>query len=124
MTIKTEFDFTLPRGYVDSNGQVWNQGSMRLATAKDEINTLGDPRVQANPAYMPVLLLTRVLTNLGELKEITTQVVEELFASDLVYLEDLYIRLNCAETVLLGAACPDCGYRFKLQTAPLEDHAS
>jgi len=123
MDHQTEFDFTLPRGYVDSKGQVWKRGCMRLATAMDEINTMDDPRVQANPAYLPVLLLARVLCRLGNLNEVTPRMIENMFASDLSYLEDLYIRLNSVETVMVGAVCPQCSSRFRLQIAPLENIA-
>lgn len=119
MDYQTEFEFTLPRGFVDSNGQVWKQGCMRLAMAMDEINSMDDPRVQANPAYLPVLLLSQVVCRLGIYNEITPRIIEKLFASDLAYLEDLYMRLNSAETVTVGAVCPNCSNRFQLQIAPL-----
>ncbi len=120
MGFQTEFDFTLPRGYLDSNGGLHASGVMRLAVALDEIDSLQDPRVQANEAYLPVLLLSRVVTSLGSLASVTPQVIERLFASDMAYLEDLYIRINSPESVVLGAVCPHCGSQFKLQIAPLE----
>lgn len=120
MTFETEFDFTLPRGYIDANGAVQRQGRIRLATARDEIQCWQDPRVQANDAYLPVLLLSRVIVRLGDLPAVSPQVVEGLFASDLAYLEDLYQRLNSPQAVFVGAACPKCGAQFALQVAPLE----
>jgi hypothetical protein len=92
---------------------------MRLATARDEIESIQDPRVQENEAYLPVLLLQRVITRLGALPAVTPQVVEDLFASDLSYLEDLYLRLNSHEVVQVGAVCPHCSAHFRLQVAPL-----
>ena len=89
--LKTEFEFRLPRGYLDTHGRLQREGVMRLALARDEIESLQDPRVQENEAYLPVLLLQRVITRLGELAEITPEVIENLFASDLAYLEDLTI---------------------------------
>jgi hypothetical protein len=119
MEFATEVEFTLPRGYVDASGRVQRQGRMRLATALDEIQAIGDPRVQANEAYLPVVLLNRVVTALGDLPAITPQVIEGLFAADLAYLEDLYQRLNMAETIVVGAVCPQCSTQFQLQVAPL-----
>lgn len=117
--LQTEFDFILPRGYPDASGNLQRQGVMRLATARDEIECLQDPRLQENEAYLPVLLLQRVITRLGTLPVITPQVVEDLFASDLAYLEDLYLRLNSHEVVQVGAICPKCSNHFRLQVAPL-----
>jgi hypothetical protein len=119
MSIQTEFNFTLPRGYVDSLDEVHREGIIRLATALDEIESLQDPRVQANNAYLPVVLLSRVIARLGSLTAVTPQVVERLFASDLAYLEDLYQRLNNPEDIILGAICPHCSQQFQIQVAPL-----
>lgn len=93
-TLQTEFDFTLPRGYVDRDGNVHKTGRMRLATAKDEIEPLRDPRVRANQAYLVIILLARVITKLGTVEFIDTGVVENLFSADLAYLQDFYRRIN------------------------------
>jgi hypothetical protein len=119
MTLQTTLDFTLPRGYVDANGQVHRQGVMRLALAIDEIQAIQDARVQANEAYLPVLLLQRVIMRLGDFSPVTAQVIEGLFASDLAYLEDLYLRFNSPEALVMGATCPACGSAFPIQVAPL-----
>lgn len=92
--LQTEFEFTLPLGYVDADGDVHKEGVMRLATAADEILPLRDPRVQNNPAYLVVILLSRVITRLGTLSQITPQVIEGLFAADLAYLQDRYNTIN------------------------------
>jgi hypothetical protein len=120
MSLQTVFPFTLPRGFVDASGLVHQPGRMRLATARDEIEAYNDPRVQANEAYLPVVLFSRVIVQLGSLAAITPQVIEELFASDLAYLEDLYQRINSPGRVLLGVACPNCGAPFQIQVAPLD----
>lgn len=119
MSFATEFVFTLPRGYIDTAGQVHRTGRMRLATARDEIQALQDPRVQANEAYLPVLLLSRVLTQLGVLPGITPEIIADLFVIDFAYLEDLYQRLNSPEPVVIGAVCPYCSGQFQLQVTPL-----
>lgn len=119
MSDQLEFEFTLPRGYVDSAGDVHRVGRMRLATALDEIEPMQDPRVETNESYLPVLLLSRVLTQLGSFTNVTPAIVEGLFASDLAYLQDLYLRLNSPENVVVTTACPNCNHRFNIQVAPL-----
>jgi len=94
MTLQTEFEFTLPKGYLDSNGILHRQGLMRLARALDEIIPLKDPRVKANPAYATVIMLSRVILRLGALEAITPVVIENLFAVDLDYLQKFYRRIN------------------------------
>src|SRR5215211_4702041 len=86
--LQTEYEFTLPRGYVDSSGDLHRKGVMRLATAMDEIAPLRDPRVRANQAYLTILLLARVVTKLGTLADVNTGVVEGLFSADLAFLQD------------------------------------
>jgi hypothetical protein len=94
MAFQTEVEFTLPKGYLDSDGQLHKNGVMRLATAADEILPLKDPRVQQNQAYLVIIVLARVVTKLGSLPDVNTKVIEGLFASDLSYLQTLYERLN------------------------------
>ena len=117
----THFEFTLPKGYVDSNGNLHRQGEMRLATALDEIEPLQDPRVRRNEAYLPVLLLARVVERLGTLEAVTPAIIESLFAGDLAYLQDLYLRLNSSDRVVVAAVCPHCNNQFQLQVAPLAE---
>lgn len=118
--MELEFPFILPRGYMDAAGQVQREGTMRLATAIDEIEAIHDGRVVANEAYLPVALLSRVITRLGNLPAVTPSIVEQLYAADLAYLEDFYLRLNVHEQVTVGAICPHCGTSFQLQVAPLD----
>jgi len=94
MAFQTETEFTLPKGFVDADGTLHREGRMRLATAADEILPLKDPRVKANPAYLAIIVLSRVVTRLGSLPDVSTRVVEGLFASDLNYLQDLYETFN------------------------------
>jgi hypothetical protein len=96
---RTEFEFTLPKGFVDDTGVVHKRGVMRLATAADEILPLRDPRVQSNPAYLTIIVLARVITRLGSLPQIDAQLIEALFASDLEYLRQLYDEINAIEEV-------------------------
>ncbi|MDD3246399.1 MAG: phage tail assembly protein [Methanosarcina sp.] len=115
MTFQTEFEFTLPKGYVDGEGNLQKKGIMRLATAADEILPLKDPRVQGNPAYLTVILLSRVITKLGGLQIISTKVIEDLFASDLAYLQDFYGRINDSSSASIRAICPKCGNDFEVE---------
>lgn len=115
--LQTEFEFTLPRGYVDEQGTLHRHGTMRLATALDEIEPLQDPRVRANEGYLSILLLTRVVTRLGELGQPTAAVVERLFSADFAYLQELYRRVNELESSLIETQCPTCGSRFALDLA-------
>lgn len=98
--IQTEFEFTLPKGYLDEAGNLHRKGVMRLATAIDEIVPLRDPRVRSNPAYATVIILSRVITKLGALEEISPQVVEGFFACDLSYLQKFYRQINELEEPL------------------------
>jgi len=94
---QTEIEFELPKGYLDESGELHKRGMMRLATAADEILPLRDPRVQQNEAYLAVIVLARVITRLGSLTDVSTGVIERLFASDLGYLQRLYERFNSTE---------------------------
>ncbi len=114
MKLQTEFEFTLPRGYVDGEGNLHCHGVMRLSTAADEITPLRDPRVKSNQAYLVIILLARVITKLGDLPDVNTRVVEGLFSADLAYLQDLYRRINENGHTLAGVACPECGHKFEV----------
>ncbi|HEY7343073.1 MAG TPA: hypothetical protein VH591_19525 [Ktedonobacterales bacterium] len=115
--LQTEFEFTLPRGYIDEHGTLHRQGTMRLATAIDEIEPLQDPRVRANEGYLGIILLSRVVTRLGDLGQPTANVIEQLFSSDFAYLQDLYRRVNEMESSVIETQCPTCGSRFALDLA-------
>jgi hypothetical protein len=109
--LRTEFDFVLPRGYVDAEGVVHRTGTMRLATARDELLPLYDGRVKERPEYLSVVLLARVVTRLGDV-EPTDWVIEHLFASDLAFLQDLYRRINQEGHTRAAIQCPACQHDF------------
>lgn len=113
--LQTEFEFTLPRGYVDSEGNLHKHGVMRLATAADEILPLRDPRVKANQAYLVVILLSRVITKLDNLSEINTKVIEALFSADLAYLQNFYRQINEDGHTMIEATCPECKKSFGVE---------
>jgi len=114
MALQTEFEFSLPRGYVDSEGNLHNQGRMRMATAMDEIAPLRDLRVKGNQAYLAVILLARVITKLGSLPEVNTGVIEKIFSADFSYLQDFYRRINENGTAKMSTACPECNHEFEV----------
>ena len=111
----TEIDFELPKGYVDAEGNLHRTGVMRLATAADEIYPLKDPRVQNWPAYLIVILLSRVVTRLGSVTDVNPGVIESLFSEDLAYLQDLYNRVNGLTPRTVAAECPHCGRRHEVE---------
>lgn len=117
--LQTEFEFTLPRGYVDEQGTLHREGVMRLATAMDEITPLRDPRVRNNEAYLTVVLLSRVITRLGTLRQVSTGVIENMFAADLAFLQDFYRRINEEGLIMQKCTCPNCGHEFEVEVVRL-----
>lgn len=112
--LQTEFEFTLPFGFVDDAGTLHREGNMRLATARDEVEVAGDPRVRANEAYAPIVLLGRVVTRLGGVSTIGPALIERLYAADFGYLQAMFVRLNDAGEQLVETECPACSTRFPL----------
>jgi hypothetical protein len=115
--MRTEFDFLLPRGYVDATGTVHRSGTMRLATARDELVPLRDDRVRENSAYLTVVLLARVITRIGSIEDIHAGIIEDLFASDLAFLQDLYRRVNVEGHAKAAVTCPSCEHDFAVDVA-------
>jgi hypothetical protein len=112
---QTEFEFTLPCGYLDDEGTLHRDGVMRRATAADEILPLKDPRVQKNQAYPVVILLSRVVTRLGGVSQMTPKVIENLYATDLAYLQNLYNEINQLGNGHLPVTCPECQHTFEVE---------
>jgi hypothetical protein len=108
MKLQTEFPFKLPKGFVDYEGNLHRDGTMRLATALDEIQPLRDPRVKQNQAYLVIILLSRVVTKLGTITEVSPAIVESLFSTDLAYLQGFYRRINMDSSELFKVTCPNC----------------
>jgi hypothetical protein len=116
--LQTEFEFILPKGYVDADGALHREGTMRLATAMDEIAPLRDPRVKSNQAYLSVVVLSRVVTRLGKISDINANLVESLFTADLAYLQDFYRQINSDEgSSSMTVTCPECQHSFEVETA-------
>jgi hypothetical protein len=113
MVLQTEYEFTLPKGYVDGDGTLHKNGVMRLAAAADEILPMKDPRVQNNPAYLSIILLSRVITKLGDLQGINPGVIEKLFVEDLTFLQEFYKTINGNGNVMMKVKCPNCGENFE-----------
>jgi hypothetical protein len=119
--MRTEVEFTLPRGYVGADGTVHREGAMRLATARDEIEPLRDAEVRSNEAYLSVLLLARTITRLGDVSDVTPDLVEGLYAVDFDHLQRLYERINSDGEAVGVVDCPDCGHRFEVDLTEIED---
>jgi hypothetical protein len=119
MSLQTEFEFTLPLGYVDGDGNLHKRGVMRLATAMDEIAPLRDKRVQGNQAYIVIILLSRVITKLGTLSSVNTGVIENLFAADLAYLQAFYRQITDEGKTPIPVACPNCQTAFAVDLVDL-----
>ena len=112
MELQTMYPFRLPRGYVDGEGTLHREGQMRLATAGDELSALRDPRVKADESYMNPLILSKVITMLGTLPEVTPEVIERLFIADMEFLQDMYDTINKADKPQIQVTCPHCGKQF------------
>jgi hypothetical protein len=119
MSLQTEFEFTLPIGFVDREGNEHKTGTMRLATAMDEITPLNDMRVQSNEAYLVIVLLARVVTQLGTLPQVNTSVIENLFAADLAYLQEFYRQINETGKTTRPVLCPHCNGELEVDLAKL-----
>jgi hypothetical protein len=119
--MRTEVPFTLPQGYVDGDGNVHREGRMRLATARDEIEPLGDAAVRQNQAYLSVLLVARTVTRLGDVTEITPSLVEGLYAGDFDHLQRLYERINSNGDSVGVVRCPNCAHDFEVDMTEIED---
>ncbi|MDX3610449.1 MULTISPECIES: hypothetical protein [Streptomyces] len=113
-SLRTEFGFELPRGYVDDEGQVHRQGTMRLATARDELRPQIDLRVKENPAYLSVVLLSQVITRLGPITDVHTGIVERMYATDVAFLQDFYRRINSEGHTHAAVTCPLCQGSFEV----------
>jgi hypothetical protein len=119
--MKSEYAFNLPKGLVDSEGNVHREGTMRLATARDEIEPLRDPEVRRNEAYLSVLLLARTVTRIGDITEITPEVIEALYAADFDHLQRLYERVNTDGETVGDVHCPECSHEFEVDLTDIED---
>jgi hypothetical protein len=119
--VQTEIAFTLPRGYVDESGTVHRDGTMRLATARDEIEPLREVAVRQNQAYLTILLLARTVTRIGTVTEITPDLVERLYAADFDHLQRLYERINSDGEAVGVVSCPSCAHEFEVDLTEIED---
>lgn len=121
MFFSTEFEFTLPKGYLGTDGKICKKGKMRLATAADEILPMRDPRVQQNPSYLSVILLARVITELENQKVIDTHVIENLYTTDFTYLQSFYKEINEISKPVVTTICPECHKNIKVEVSLLRE---
>lgn len=109
---QTEYEFTLPKGYLSPEGNCCRHGIMRMATARDEIDAMKDFRVKNTPDYMSVILLSKVISRFEGVEEVTPELIERLFASDFTFLQNMYETINSAEDPVIQVQCPHCGKTF------------
>lgn len=121
MALQTEIDFSLPKGLMEEDGTLHKDGKMRLATAADEILPLKDPRVQQNPSYLTIIVMSRVISKLGNVPHINPGIIEKLYASDLSYLQELYQTMNSDGNGASQAVCPNCEHKFTVHSNGLEE---
>jgi hypothetical protein len=119
--MQTEIAFTLPKGYVDARGNVHRDGTMRLATARDEIEPLRAAEVRQNHAYLTILLLSRTITRIGDVTTIEPELVEGLYAADFDHLQRLYERINSSDEAVGVVSCPACRHDFEFELTEIED---
>lgn len=112
MLIQTEYEFTLPRGYVNQEGTVCRKGIMRLATARDELEAMRDTKVKLDPDYLSVILLSKVVVKLEGVEEVSGEVIEKLFTADFAFLQSMYETINNVEEPKIQVQCPHCGKTF------------
>lgn len=112
--MQTIYEFTLPRGYIDGNGECHRNGKMRLATAGDEISATRDPRVISNPSYLTVVVLSKVITEIEGIEMVTATIIERLFTADMAFLQDMYQRINDVESPVMTVVCENCGKEIKV----------
>ena len=111
----TVYEFELPKGYLDAAGNLHKKGKMRLATAGDELTAARDPRVAANSAYLSVVLLSKVITELEGIEAVGAGMIEQFYTADLTFLQDMYERINSAEPLSMHVTCPHCGSGHEVQ---------
>lgn len=112
--MQTVYEFELPKGIVDSHGQLHKKGKMRLATAGDEIGAARDPRVLMNPSYLTIVVLSKVVTEIEGMEAVSAALMESMYTADLAFLQDMYQRINDVEPPVMKAVCPACGEAFEV----------
>jgi hypothetical protein len=115
---QTEFSFQLPKGFLDDQGNLHRNGKMRLATAKDEMVCLQDPRVQADPIHGALVMLAQVITQLGDLQQITPEQIGNLYRPDFQYLKTFYEQIHQDGKAQLTVQCPNCQHGFSVELSP------
>lgn len=112
--MQTTYEFDLPKGYVDQDGNMHKRGRMRLATAGDEISATRDPRVLNNPSYLTVVVLSKVIMEIEGVEMVTTSLIEKLFTADMAFLQDMYQKINNVDSVMIQVVCPQCGHTHEV----------
>lgn len=113
--LTTTFDFILPRGLLDSAGNLHRRGNMRLATAKDEVIVQKNKAAQDNEVSAAIVMLSQVIIRLGDLVQVSPELLENLFSRDLAYLREFYNRVNQQGNAQIDTQCPNCNHEFSTE---------
>lgn len=112
MELQQEYEFTLPKGYRSSSGELWKHGAMRLATAKDEMEAMNHPKAKAMSEYVTIVLLSKVIIRLENEITITPEMIETFYSADVNFLQHMYQTINQEELAYIHVVCPHCGKEF------------
>ncbi|MEM6611765.1 MAG: hypothetical protein AAF652_05820 [Cyanobacteria bacterium P01_C01_bin.72] len=97
---QTKFNFSLPVGLLDTASTTHKSGIIRRATGADELALTKNPPTWDNPSYGVLVILSRTIVRLGDLSDITTELLEQLFLPDLNYLLKFYNAIALPEARL------------------------
>ena len=111
--IRTEYTYTLPKGYVDKDGNLHREVVIREITGADQESMLS-PQLRQNPAKMLSALLARVIVRLGTLEKsrIDTGVTAAMVKSDRDFLIMKLKEIDTGPDMEIKVECPDCGKKF------------
>jgi hypothetical protein len=115
--------FFLPLG-LSWEGKIYRKGHIRLATTLDELEIQGTDDVAMNTRYRDIMLLARVIEDFDTLKPVTTDMIENLYEADFLYLQLLYKDLSGEADRRITSVCPQCGARTVINLPHLYEDMS
>jgi hypothetical protein len=113
MKIRDEFHFSLPKGTgLQPNSGTRVTGTMRLTKVSDLLSIERDGGVQRNSGEFYLVLLSKVVTQLGTLKAVNRKVIENLDPADFAFLTDFINHINHQVIKRIPLTCPSCGSTY------------